>query len=111
MFIALHKDEDDIAYKDKFISRTRMQWDSPNSSRPDKGLGREIIEHQKNGYVLHLFVRKFKEIDGVVQPYIYIGGANYKSHSYRAQSEPITFQLRLEQQVPPNIYAEFTSEA
>lgn len=109
LFIELHKDENAIAYKDKFISRQQLQWDSPESSRPDKGRGLNIIQHVDKGLKLHLFVRKFRSIDRVVQPYIYIGEGVYISHTYEESHKPITFQLNLENVVPTEIYAEFTT--
>lgn len=109
LFIELHKDEDAIAYKDKFISQQQLQWDSPESSRPDKGRGLSIIQHEDKGLKLHLFIRKFRSIDGVVQPYIYIGEGIYLSHTYKESHNPITFQLNLEHVVPTEIYAEFTT--
>lgn len=109
LFIELHKDESAIAYKDKFVSDRQLQWDSPESSRPDKGRGLNIIQHVEKGFKLHLFVRKFRSIDGVVQPYVYIGEGVYMSHSYKEKHKPITFQLHLEHVVPTEIYAEFTT--
>lgn len=107
LFIELHKDENAIAYKDKFISQTIFQWDSPNSSKPDAGLGLDIINHIKRKLKLHLFVRKFRSIDGVVQPYIYIGEGEYVSHQY---TKPITFQLSLLDKVPWQIYSELRQD-
>ena len=109
LFIELHKEESAIAYQDKFINQHQIQWDSPESSRPDKGRGLHIIEHKQRGLNLHLFVRKYKSIDGVVQPYIYIGQGTYKSHTYTESHKPITFQLHLMNEVPSQIYAEFTT--
>lgn len=107
LFIELHKQEGAIAYKDKFISAKDFQWDSPNSSNPFNGQGYNIIHHQSLKINLHLFVRKFKEIDGVVQPYIYIGKGTVVTHE---GANPIRFQLILENEVPPGIYAEFDTD-
>lgn len=107
LFIELHKLEDAIAYKDKFISDSQFQWDSPNSSHQSKGQGFNVLEHHSLGIHLHLFVRKFKSIDGQVQPYIYIGEANVISAEH---NNPITFQMKLHHKVPPAIYQEFTTQ-
>ncbi len=109
LFIELHKDENAIAYQDKFINKQQFQWDSPKSSRPDRGRGQSIIHHKEKGLKLHLFVRKFRKIDSVVQPYIYIGEGVYLSHTYKKTRKPITFQLSLANAVPTEIYAEFTN--
>lgn len=107
LFIELHKQEGAIAYKDKFISAKDFQWESPNSSNSTSGQGFNIIKHQELNIKLHLFVRKFKEIDGVVQPYIYIGKANVVTHE---GERPIQFQMVLENEVPASIYAEFDTD-
>lgn len=109
LFIELHKDEDAIAYQDKLLSPQQMQWDSPESSRPDRGRGDDIIKHVEKGLKLHLFVRKFRKIDAVVQPYIYIGEGVYLSHIYKSSHKPITFQLSLDNVIPTQIYAEFVT--
>jgi hypothetical protein len=49
-------------------------------------------------------VRKFKQIDGQVQPYIYLG----KGNTIEAEgNKPITIKLELEQEVPNALYREF----
>lgn len=106
LFIELHKLEDAIAYKDKFISDCKFQWDSPNSSHQSKGQGKKVLEHKHLNIHLHLFVRKFKEIDGKVQPYIYIGEADVISAEH---NNPITFQMELHHKVPAALYTEFTT--
>jgi hypothetical protein len=104
LFIELHKNESAIQYRDRFISDTIFQWDSPNSTSPKSGQGIKLIDHKKLGINLHLFVRKFKEIDGVSQPYIYIGKADVISHT---EQNPILFQMKLHNRVSNDIYIEF----
>lgn len=108
LFIELHKEEKAIAYNDKFISPSQFQWDSPNTSRPDSGQGFDILNHEKLGLKLHLFVRKFKKIDNVTQAYIYIGQASVVSHECQ---KPITMQMALKNTVPMNIYDELISSS
>ena len=56
---------------------------------------------------LHLFVRKYEEIDRVVQPYVYIG----KGNTIEFEGErPITVKLELEHKMPERLYVEFTKK-
>lgn len=105
-FIDLHKEEGAIEYNDKFISTRQFQWDSPSSCSPASKQGREIINHKALGYRLHLFVRKFKTLDGVTESYVYIGKGDVISYE---GEKPITFQLDLHEQVPQAIYDDFVT--
>lgn len=105
LFIELHKAEKAIQYKDKIISQTHLQWDSPSDKRPDSGDGEKLLKHHRYGIKLHVFVRKFKKIDGVTQPYIYIGPANVLSSEGQ---KPMTMQLQLHTPLVPYLYHELT---
>ncbi|KEH97124.1 DNA repair helicase [Clostridium botulinum C/D str. BKT12695] len=107
LFIDLHKGEDikeSINYNDKFINRYTFQWQSPNNTSQESERGKNIIYNKERGVNLHLFIRKYKSIDRIVQPYIYIGkGDVEKFHG----EKPITTILKLENKVPHGIYTEF----
>ena len=110
LFIDLHKDEnikESINYKDKFINRELFQWQSPNSTSQKSERGKDIIDNCNRNINLHLFVRKYKEIDGKVQPYIYIGKGNTIKHE---GEKPITVELKLENKLPESLYIEFTKK-
>ncbi|EHH2531203.1 DEAD/DEAH box helicase [Vibrio parahaemolyticus] len=106
-FIDLHKEEGAIEYNDKFINANQFQWDSPSGCSPKSKQGDDIINHKQKGFRLHLFVRKFKELDGVTEPYVYIGEGDVISHK---GEKPINFQLALSDQVPQAIYDEFVTD-
>ncbi|NOI66430.1 DEAD/DEAH box helicase [Vibrio sp. 99-8-1] len=106
-FIDLHKEEGAIDYKDKFVSSTQFQWDSPSGCSPTSQQGRDIIQHLEKDIKLHLFVRKFKELDGVTEPYVYIGKGDVISYE---GEKPINFQLALQTEVPQRIYDEFVTD-
>jgi hypothetical protein len=56
---------------------------------------------------LHLFVRKYREIDGKNEPFIYIG----KGDSVQYEGEkPITVEIKLEHEIPATLYTEFTKK-
>jgi superfamily II DNA or RNA helicase/HKD family nuclease len=110
LFIDLHKDEDikeSINYKDKFISNKIFQWQSPNSTAQASERGKNIIYNVNRNINLHLFVRKYKEIDRIVQPYVYIGKGNTVDFE---GEKPITVQLELEHKMPDRLYIEFTKK-
>ncbi|MCL7748772.1 DEAD/DEAH box helicase [Halalkalibacter alkaliphilus] len=110
LFIDLQKEEDikeSINYKDKFIDQNFFQWQTPNSTKQDSDRGRNIILNQERGINLHLFVRKYREIDGKVEPYIYIGKGN--TVEYKGD-KPITVKFELETEVPANVYTEFVKK-
>ncbi|KGK85846.1 DEAD/DEAH box helicase [Clostridium sp. HMP27] len=110
LFIDLHKEEDikeSINYQDKFISRKLFQWQSPNSTAQSSERGQNIIRNKEREVNLHLFVRKYREIDGAVEPYIYIGkGSTIKYHG----EKPITVLLELENEIPSSLYVEFNKK-
>lgn len=104
LFIDLNKSENikaSINYKDRILSTKRLQWESQNSTRQDSQVGQNIINNQKKGVNLHVFVRKFKKVDNWIQPFIYLGKANTLSYQ---GNKPITFEFELIQEIPLNIY-------
>lgn len=110
IFVNLHKDADvkeSINYKDKFKTPEVFQWQSPNSTKQDSEIGMNLIYNQKRHVRLHLFVRKFEEIEGITQPFMYLG--EVITHSDSAEGEkPITMLFALEHRVPDEIYQELT---
>jgi superfamily II DNA or RNA helicase len=110
LFIDLHKEEDvkeSINYKDKFINERYFQWQSQNSTTQSSERGQNIIHNKKRGVNLHLFVRKYREIDGKNEPFIYIG----KGDTVQYEGEkPITVKIKLEHEIPATLYTEFTKK-
>lgn len=107
LFIELNKEgkiKESIKYKDQILDRNYLQWASMNSISIGSPFGRNIIYSSERNINLHIFVRKFKKIDGVIQPYIYLGKA--KVIDYK-DSKPIHFRLKLLYQLPVNIFNEF----
>lgn len=110
LFIDLHKEDnikESINYKDKFLDRQYFQWQSPNSTSQSSERGKNIIFNKDRKINLHLFVRKYKQIDGVVQPYIYIGKGNTVEYS---GEKPITVKIKLNNIAPVNLYTEFVEK-
>lgn len=110
LFIDLHKEDnikESINYKDEFIDRSLFHWQTPNSISQKSERGKNITCNKDRKINLHLFVRKYKEIDNKVQPYIYIG----KGDTIEFKGEkPITVKLKLQNKIPENLYTEFTKK-
>lgn len=110
LFVDLHKEDgikESINYKDKFIDRKCFQWQSPNSTSQSSERGMNITRNIERKINLHIFIRKFKEIDGVVQPYIYIG----KGDVVKFKGEkPITVKMELQNEMPIGLYREFMTK-
>ncbi|WP_243355799.1 DEAD/DEAH box helicase [Bacillus litorisediminis] len=110
LYIDLHKEEDikeSINYQDKFITQKYFQWQSQNSTTQSSERGKNIIFNKQRGINLHLFIRKYKEIDGKTEPYIYIGKGN--TVDFKGE-KPITVTIELENEVPQRIYTEFVKK-
>jgi superfamily II DNA or RNA helicase len=108
LYIDLHKEEDikeSINYQDKFIDQRFFQWQTQNSTSQQSERGQNIIRNKQRGINLHLFVRKYKEIDGKNEPFIYIGKGD--AVEYKGD-KPITVKLKLEHEIPANLFIEFT---
>lgn len=110
LYIDLHKEDDikeSINYKDEFINRGEFQWQTPNNTSQLSERGKNITKNKERNINLHLFVRKYKEIDSKSQPYIYIGKGN--TISYEGE-RPITVKFKLENKIPEGLYMEFVKK-
>jgi superfamily II DNA or RNA helicase len=110
LFIDIHKEEDikeSINYQDRFLNEQFFQWQSQNKTTQSSERGQNLIYNKQKGYNLHLFVRKYKVIDGKTEPYIYIGEGNTVEFE---GEKPITMKIELENEVPARLYTEFTKK-
>jgi superfamily II DNA or RNA helicase/SAM-dependent methyltransferase/SOS-response transcriptional repressor LexA len=79
-------------YLDHWIDEDHFHWQSQNATTPNGKRGREIIEHQRRGIAIHLFVRDSKLAGGKAAPFVYQGRATYESHQ---GSAPMSVVFRL----------------
>ncbi|SES04691.1 Helicase conserved C-terminal domain-containing protein [Gracilibacillus ureilyticus] len=111
LFVDLHKEEDikeSINYNDMFLDQKFFQWETPNNTKQSSDRGKNIIFNQDRGINLHLFVRKYKQIEtGKTEPFIYIGKGN--TVDYKGE-QPIQVKIELENEVPARLYTEFTEK-
>ena len=83
-----------------------MQWESQNKTKTTSPNGQNIIHNLERGINLHMFVRKFKKVDGMVQPYIYLGLVDTLSHE---NEQPIRFIFKFRKPIPSNLLEDLTS--
>ena len=100
-FITLNKSEKDFSpstlYEDYAINEELFHWQSQSRTSVESETGQRYINHMKTGNRIVLFVREGKKKDGLASPYVYLGDAEYVSHS---GSMPISFVWRLKEEMP-----------
>jgi len=79
-------------YLDHWIDEHHFHWQSQNTTTPESKRGREIIEHERSGIAIHLFVRDGKLAGGKAAPFRYHGRVTYESHQ---GSAPMSVVLSL----------------
>lgn len=80
-------------YLDHWIDDNTFHWQSQNATTPESAKGKSIIDHQKNGWQIHLFVRDTKLNQGTAAPFVYHGQTNYVRHE---GSAPMSVTLALQ---------------
>ena len=107
MFVNLEKEDgikESINHENQFIGNDVFVWQSRNTTTQESEAGQKLINNVKENINMHLFIRKYKEIDGATEPYIYVGMVD--TESYYGEM-PITTHLKLRNKVPVNILNEF----
>lgn len=79
-------------YLDHWIDERHFHWQSQNATTPQSKRGREIIEHERRGIAIHLFVRDGKLAGTKAAPFVYQGRVRYESHQ---GSAPMSVRFRL----------------
>ena len=111
-FVTLEKSEKSYSpstrYRDYAISRERFHWESQNSTTVNSPTGQRYIHHREQGSNIFLCVRRTKKEDGATSPYVFLGPADYVSHS---GERPISFVWRLHRPAPIDFFEEFQMAA
>jgi superfamily II DNA or RNA helicase/HKD family nuclease len=83
LLITLNKQgkADEHRYLDRWVDERTFHWQSQNKTTPEGKRGREIIDHEKRGLSIHLFVRENRLENGKAAPFVYHGPVRYRSHS------------------------------
>lgn len=100
LFVTLNKSEKHFSpstmYQDFALSESLFHWQPQNATRPDKGRGKTLIEHQDNGYRIFLFVREAsKDSYDRTTSYVNFGEVFYQSHTYEHSVMNITLRLAI----------------
>ncbi len=98
LFVTLDKNEKQFSpttmYHDYAINEQLFHWQSQNSARPDRGKGKDYIQHQSINKRLFLFVREqAKDEYGRTMGFVNYGEVDYVSHT-GSQPMSITWKLR-----------------
>lgn len=90
----------DHRYEDHFLSEDRFQWQSQNKTKQDSKHGRIIRSAKAEGFVIHLFIRNRKVLDGKAAPFVYCGPVDFESWE---GEKPISVTWRLREPVPEGL--------
>jgi hypothetical protein len=82
----------DHRFLDHWIDERTFHWQSQNKTTPESKRGREIIEHERRGLRVHLFIREDGKQVGKAAPFTYHGPVRYRSHSGSAPMS-VVFEL------------------
>ena len=98
LFVTLDKNEKQFSpttmYHDYAISEQLFHWQSQNSARPDRGKGKDYIQHSAKNKRVFLFVREqAKDEFGRAMGFVNYGEVDYMSHT-GSQPMNITWKLR-----------------
>ncbi|MDZ4136223.1 MAG: DUF3427 domain-containing protein, partial [Paracoccaceae bacterium] len=83
-------------YEDRFLSPTRMQWQSQSQTKQESRHG-QILSGQKPGHRVHLFVRSEKLRGKTAAPFLYLGVPHFVGWK---GEKPITIDWDLREPVP-----------
>ena len=106
LFVTLKKEplEQQYAYRDRFLSAERFEWQSQNRTTQNGTVGQHIRHHAERGLAVHLFVRRRANVDGQTQPFVYCGQLRFIDWE---GEKPITVQWELETPLAPALSRHF----
>jgi len=88
-------------YKDYAVNEELFHWQSQSTTSASSPTGQRYIEHEQQGNKILLFVREYNRVDGVTQPYLFLGTARYLSHE---GSRPMSITWKLDRPMPPGFF-------
>ncbi|MCG3665896.1 DEAD/DEAH box helicase [Aliarcobacter butzleri] len=107
LFINLEKEKfsKSANYYNAFLLKDIFTYQSKPSHSSDKGDGERLCENKRFGVKLHIFVRKYVQVDKKTQDFIYLGIANTLKYW---DNKPISLELKLENPLSDKLFEEFT---
>ncbi|MCM0082962.1 DUF3427 domain-containing protein [Geomonas sp. Red32] len=79
-------------YHDYWMDEHHFHWQSQNKTSPESKRGRELIDHEKMGIAIHLFIREGKLAGSKSAPFTYYGEVIYLRHK---GSQPMSVEWRV----------------
>ncbi|MBE0576221.1 MAG: DUF3427 domain-containing protein [Desulfuromonadales bacterium] len=103
LLVTLNKQgkSEDHRYHDYWVDETTFHWQSQNNTTPESKRGKELIEHQKKGIAIHLFVRERKLSGNKAAPFTYYGPVTYARHK---GSAPMSIEWRVQSGVDGSVH-------
>jgi hypothetical protein len=90
-------------YADYPISRELLHWESPSDTAQASVPGQNLILHNERGYVILLFARNSKRIDGRPMPFTFLGPGSIVEFQ---KERPIQMIWRLAHPIPALMFEE-----
>jgi superfamily II DNA or RNA helicase len=102
-------------YNDYFVTPSCFHWEGPDDERhswtQNHKVMNRLIHHRENGIRLHLFIRKFKEVEGIPQDYIYLGDCEVFDKTVPEKLvSPIPMDMAIHE-LPPELYNDLITKA
>ena len=107
LFINIEKEKfsKSANYNNAFLSKEVFTYQSKPSHSQNQGDGERLCQNEKYAVKLHIFARKFAQVDKKTQDFIYLGLAN--SIKYEG-NKPVSLELKLQIPLSDKLYEEFT---
>ena len=103
--VTLNKTEEHYSpttmYKDYAINECLFHWQSQSTTSASSPTGKRYIEHEQNWGRILIFIREYNRINGVTQPYTFLGTARYRSHE---GSRPMSIIWELDHPMPAGFF-------
>jgi superfamily II DNA or RNA helicase len=100
-FITLNKSEKEFSpstlYDDYAVNEQLFHWETQSRVAEGSKIAERYINHKKRNHQIALFVREYKKENGYTSPFVFLGTAEYVSHS---GSKPMSFVWRLKEEMP-----------
>jgi superfamily II DNA or RNA helicase/HKD family nuclease len=103
-FVTLDKSEREYSpstmYQDYALGDDRFHWQSQSTTSEASPTGQRYIAPRDPGSHVLLFVRERKKVDGVTEPYSFLGPVQYESHT---GSRPMSIVWKLDHPMPAKL--------
>jgi hypothetical protein len=107
LLVTLEKEgmQQEHRYEDRFLDNLTFQWQSQNRNKQDSKHGKMILNHEKLGIEVLLFIRRQKKVpNGKAAPFTFCGPVDFVSWE---GEKPITVKWKLRQPLPESYHSSF----